>query len=508
MRNILSARRPAARAFALVLAASLAALACLPGCATAPASGRVGPGALSGPLATGPFPSPSELSPFAREGLSSLSTFELSNGIPVVLRQNGASPVRHLSLVLRGGSLAAEPATAGFELLAMRTMARGSKGYSYEDITSLLDETSAAMGAAAAFEYSTYSLTALDKHFARLLPVWADTLAAPRFSEEDFAQVLSEAKLALKSREQDPWQRTGLVMNAEFFAGHPYAASPDGTKESLAAASLQAAKDWYAKSFSADRIFVVAVGDFDAEELKAGLEKALGALPDRKAGLPAPAPAFVAAGEGRLVKSEHAQSKGVGYLRGDFAAPPPSDPSYMAANVAMKMFSDLLFNVVRDEHGAAYSPSAYVRGFGANYGSVAVFKTTKAAEVKAYIDEAAAELAAGRCLSVDPARSEGGKPRMPLAEALPAYKAQFANDYYEKLQTNAAVAGLIAQSVATTGDCRSWLLDGARIAAVGPEDVARAFKAVLDSRVTWVVLGSKDVIEPVDPAAFGRLGPR
>ena len=46
MRNILSARRPAARAFALVLAASLAALACLPGCATAPASGRVGPGAL------------------------------------------------------------------------------------------------------------------------------------------------------------------------------------------------------------------------------------------------------------------------------------------------------------------------------------------------------------------------------------------------------------------------------------------------------------------------------
>ncbi len=180
MRKTLSARRPAARAFALLLAASLAALLSLPGCATAPAGGGAGARSLSGPLAPGPFPAPSELSAFAREGLSSLSTFTLSNGIPVVLRRNDASPVRHLSLVLRGGSLAAGPASAGTELLALRTMARGSKGYSYEDITSLLDETSAAMGAAAAFEYSTYSLTALDKHFARLLPVWADTLANPR----------------------------------------------------------------------------------------------------------------------------------------------------------------------------------------------------------------------------------------------------------------------------------------------------------------------------------------
>ncbi len=222
----------------------------LAACAGAPrAAAPAAP--LSGPLVSGAFPAESELSPFAREGLRSLSTFSLPNGIPVVVRRNDASAVRHLSLVIRGGSLAAKPETAGYELLALRTMARGSADYPYETIQSLLDETSAAMGATSVFEYSAYSLTALGKHFGRLLPVWADTLAKPAFAAEDFEQVLSEAKLALKSKEQDPWQRTGLALNAEFFAGHPYAATPDGTKESLAAADLEAVKAWYASSFAA-----------------------------------------------------------------------------------------------------------------------------------------------------------------------------------------------------------------------------------------------------------------
>lgn len=59
------------------------------------------PSTVGGSLASGPFPKEAELSPFARLGLASLSTFELSNGIPVVVRKNSASPVRHISLVIK-----------------------------------------------------------------------------------------------------------------------------------------------------------------------------------------------------------------------------------------------------------------------------------------------------------------------------------------------------------------------------------------------------------------------
>ena len=53
----------------------------------------------------------------------------------------------------------------------------------------------------------------------------------------------------------------------------------------------------------------------------------------------------------------------MGYLRGDFAAPPPADPDYMPLSLGMKALSDLLFNVVRDKYGAVYSPDAYIRDY-------------------------------------------------------------------------------------------------------------------------------------------------
>jgi zinc protease len=464
------------------------------------------PAALGGPLASGPFPKEEALSPFAREGLASLSTFELSNGIPVVVRRNSASPVRHISLILRGGSAAASLDTAGYELLALRTMARGSASHSYEEIQNLLDETSASMGAGANVDYSSYSLTALDKYFSRLLPLWADTLVNPSFKQADFDQVLSEAKLALASKEKDPWQRTALATNKAFFEGHPYAAAPEGSDESLAAASLDKMRAWYSASFSADRFFVVASGDFEPGALKAELEKAIGSIPDKRAGIAAKAPRF-GGGSGALVKVEHPQSRGLAYIRGDFAAPSPADDDYMATGVAMKMFSDLLFNVVRDEHGAAYTPSSYIRSSAANYGSVVIYKTSMTNAVKRYIDEAADEFRAGKCLASEASESEGKTPRTSIEEALPIYKAQFANEYYEKLQTNAAVAGLIAQSVVTTGDCRSWLLDGAHIDAVSAEAVkAAAAKYLFGQKITWVVLGSADTLVPVVGSDYERLG--
>jgi zinc protease len=503
-----------------VVAAALFGAAFLCSCASSPSKAGSAPkppaaanpsaqasASFGGSLASGPFPAEAELSPFARRGLASLSTFELSNGIPVVVRKNSASPVRHISLVIRGGSAASSLETAGYELLALKTMARGSASHSYEEIQNLLDETSASMGASANMDYSAYSLTALDKYFSRLLPLWADTLVSPSFNQADFDQVLSEAKLALASKEKDPWQRTALSMNKAFFEGHPYAAAPEGSDESLASASLDKIKAWYAASFSADRLFVVASGDFDAASLKAELEKAIGSIPDRHAGLPAPAPRFGGSGAGSLVKIEHPQSRGLAYIRGDFAAPSPADGDYMAAGVAMKMFSDLLFNVVRDEHGAAYTPSSYIRSSVANYGSIVIYKTSMTNAVKRYIDAAADEFKAGKCLASEPSDKGGAAPRTSIEEALPIYKAQFANEYYEKLQTNAAVAGLIAQSVVTTGDCRTWLLDGANIEAVSADAVkAAAAKYLFGQKITWVVLGSADTLVPVVSSDYEKLG--
>ena len=489
-------------------AGTAVAAAFLLSCASTQAGNNASAGAGAFPLAAqGSSFGASGLSAFAKENLGSFSTFVLSNGLPVIVKKIAANRVEHISLIIRGGSAAANPASAGFEALALRTMARSSTKYSYDDIRSILDETSSAIWSYSDFDYSAYSLKTLDKYFARIFPIWVDTLVNPSFKEADFDQELSQAKLALQSKEQDPWSKTGQTMNDILFAGHPYAASPEGTRESLAAAKLDDIKAWYGSRLRADALFVVAVGDFDTAALRRELETGLGKLPSAGVGLPPPPPALSDSGKwSRLTKVEFPQSKGMGYLRGDFAAPAPSDPDYIPLSLGMKLLSDLLFNVVRDKYGAVYSPDAAIRSFNANYGSITLFKSKNPGKAKAYIDEAVALLAAGKAVSIDPASSKDGY--APLAEVLEASKAQYVNELYASQATNGAIAGSIAQSVVSTGDYRSYLLDIDRIRAVTPAQVRAAVdKYILKGNIAWVALGSGDVLIPVQEGDFEGFTP-
>jgi zinc protease len=496
MRSAKSVIRKAGSAFL----ASLALLA-IASCATSGKAGGAGAPSLA---AMGDSFGAGGLSAFAKESLPAFSTFTLSNGLPVVVKKNPASQVRNISLVIRGGSAAASAATAGYEALALRTMARGSAEYSYEDIQGILDETSSSMGSSSAFDGSSYSLNTLDKYFDRLFPLWVDTIARPAFRQDDFDQELANAKLALQSKEKEPWAKTGLEMNELFFAGHPYAASPDGSAASLGAATLDSVKSWYAERVRADALFVVAVGDFDPAALRRSLEAGLGALPASGAAPLAAAPAFSHSGPGTLEKVEFPQSKGVGYLRGDFAAPSMADPDYVSLSIGMNIFSDIMFNVVRDKYGAVYSPMAGLKSFNANYGTVALYKTAIPGKAKAYIDEAAAVLASGRGMAVDVEASSDGY--APISDILAATKAQFVNSVYESQATNAAIASQITRSVLSTGDYRSYLLLVDQIEAATPDSIMAALRKYLfGGTIKWIALGAADVIQDADPADFASF---
>jgi len=447
--------------------------------------------------------------PFVRDNLPSFFTYTLKNGVPLYVKRSGANRVRAISLVLRGGSLATPPAEAGWPKLAFSAMARASANYPYETVTALLDATSSSISATSQFEYSALSLNVLDKYFDQLLPIWSDMIVSPGFARPDFDQARSEVELAIQAKDQNPWSVTNKLTNEKYFEGHPYSTNPDGTEISIAGASVESMKTWYAGNVSADRIFIVAVGDFDAQALGAALESTIGTLPNLKLGPVPLAPPFSRDSPGKLFTEDHDQSKGVAYLRGDFAAPAPGASDYMAASLATKLFSDLLFSVVRDKYGAVYTPSAGIRAFSANYGSISIYKTSATDKIKAYIDEAAAIFASGRCVSVDPGRPGEEAKYMKIADALETYKGMFINEYFDAVRTNAAIAGLMIGSVMAAGDPSDWVRDIVRIAAVKPEEVQVAFsKYLLGGSFTWVAVGDPGLLAKLRAADFASFKTR
>lgn len=442
---------------------------------------------------------------FIRENAPTFMKTVLSNGIPVYMKVQDANRVFHVSLVLQGGSLVTPPEQAGWENIALKTMARSSQNYPYEKAAAILDRTSSSIGTAVQFEYSTFSLTTLDKYRDELLALWGDMLTAPSFSADDFGKAKDEVSLSLQSVEQNPWSTTQKVMNQAYFKGHPYAVNPEGTEESISPMTAADARKWYTEHFSADRIFVVAVGDFNPAELAKKLEALLGQVSGPKLGAVSRPSPFPMGPSGSLIMQEHEQAKGTLYLRGDFAAPAPGSDDYFAMALAARMFSDLLFSVVRDKYGAVYTPSAMIRSFLANYGSIMIYKTSAPDKIKQYIDEAAGLLAHGRVVSVDPAKTEADG-YMPIGEAIDTYKQLYMNEYFEAVRNNAAIASLIIRSVLRTGDPADWLKDQKRIDMLDADAVQRAFNTyVLGGAFLWVAVGDQTLLDKLDPRAFDAI---
>lgn len=439
---------------------------------------------------------------FIRENAPTFMKTVLSNGIPVYMKVQDANRVFHVSLVLQGGSLVTAPDQAGWENIALKTMARSSKNYPYEKAAAILDRTSSSIGTAVQFEYSTFSLTTLDKYRDELLALWGDMLTAPSFAADDFSKAKDEVSLSLQGVSQNPWSTTQKVMNKAYFKGHPYAVNPEGTEESISPMTAADAHKWYAEHFSADRIFVVAVGNFNPAELAKKLEGLLGQVAGPKLGAVPSPPPFPMGPSGSLIMQAHEQARGTLYLRGDFAAPAPGSNDYFATALAARMFSDLLFSVVRDKYGAVYTPSALIRSFSANYGSIMIYKTNAPDKIKLYIDEAAGLLAHGRVVSVDPGKT-GADGYMSIGEAIDTYKQLYMNEYFEAVRNNAAIASLMIRSVLRTGDAADWLKDQKRIEMLDADAVQRAFTTyLLGGAFVWVAVGDQALLDKLDPRAF------
>ncbi len=463
---------------------------------------------------------------YAKENLGSLATFTLSNGIPVVVRQSGANRILALKAVVVGHVSSTPLSRAGLEAVTLSMLSKGSAAYPYAEVMRLLFERSASLGGSAgSFDSTSFNLAVIDKYFDELFPVWADALLHPSWNAEEFPRVMNNMKMARQATDNDPFSLMARKLNERFFAGHPYAASFEGTAESLDSITLDDVKAYHRDMATAGRLLVVAVGSFDIASLRSKLESTVGKLPPSRYARPA-VPAFTGKVKPDLVLAEFPQSEGVAYVRGDFALPSVDDADYPALVVGFTLLDDVLFEILRTQNGACYGAWSQYHPFTASYGSLVVYRTSVPGKVKPMVDQAIAVLAGGRCLSGRVSASAEGKsgiggaaeeapagvvvPKVqaggtfvPVAEALPFYKRQFVTGFFEGQQTNLQVAEEIASSVVYRGDYRAWLLFLDRINAVAAEDVVRVTKHYLvDNPVLWIVLGSKDLLSGVKREDF------
>ncbi len=426
-----------------------------------------------------------------------LHTYTLTNGIPVYILQNDANRIQSVSILVKGGAASQPSKYAGLEQATMSLMARGSNQYDFDTLQYLSYAYSFSTGVDSDRLYSTYSMSCIDYYLDDLLPIYLDCFMNPAMSEEQYELVMTDMATAYQQRMNDPWSLMQYRSLQTMYAGTALDTDVGLTEESMNFITLDAVKENFDKIKNADRLAVVAVGNFDEAGFLAAIEQAMGSIPAKGFTPVTVAPVTLPAGIPEVLLETHPSSNGTAFMAEIFELPAVDNPDYWNYAIASSAFSEILFNVVREKHGDCYSIGMSSMGLSkAPFGLMYVYRASDYENIYDDIQEAKNILAKGNVISD---RDQNGEYILvPLAERLEGFKNALINSSFESQVTNSGVASRIISGIVNYNDPLNYTTTLSKIRAVTENGIIDAFnKYYVNGDTFWYI-----VTGPEDEPAF------
>lgn len=189
-------------------------------------------------------------------------------------------------------------------------------------------------------------------------------LTKPRFEDEAVQRIKQQLLASLAFAAKSPDKIAGKTWNETAFAGHPYGRQANGTPESVGSITRDDLEKFRSRNFARDNLHVVAVGDIDATQLAALLDKVFGDLTP-KAELTAVAKVAPTAQEKlKIVEMDVPQS----VVQFGMVGLARKDPDFLPGFILNQIlggggFASRLTEEVREKRGLAYSVYSYLQPY-------------------------------------------------------------------------------------------------------------------------------------------------
>ena len=406
-------------------------------------------------------------------------------GIKAWLVEDRSTPVVALSYSFSGGTATDPAGQAGITDLMAGLLTDGAGSMDAQAFRQRQENAAASLGFNASLDRLNGSLRVLSVNRDEGFELLRLALTQPRFDPDMVNQRRAQTIASINQASQRPGSVASRTLMETLFAGHPYAADPDGTPEGLAAATPELLKKRAAELLLRNGLIVSAVGDIGEAELARQLDRSFGVLPTGTP--PALPPQWVPPTTARTVVVERPvpQSTAVMALPGIAR----DDPDWYAALVMNHVLGgggqqSRLFNEVREKRGLAYSVSSGLRTY--RRASLLVMSTGSANErIAEAIKVIRVEM--GRMRNEGVTESELNDAKTYLTGALAL-----------SLDSSGSIAGLL-HSLQIDGLSPDHLTRrGALIAAVRLEDVRNVARRLLrDETLTTVVVGKPVGVSPI-----------
>lgn len=283
----------------------------------------------------------------------------LENGLEVIARSDRRVPVAALQLWVRTGSAHEKNHLGSGISHFVEHMAFRERADQAESIAVLVQRLGGELNAYTSIDHTVYHLKLPARYWEEGLKALRALVMEAEFDDRD---VELERKVILREismSRDDPGRRLSRLLWSEAFPSHPYRHPILGHRDLVASLAPREIEDYYRRRYVPNNMFLVAVGDFDIEDL---FDSAAGIFTDPRGSYP---DLFVPPVETPPAVRRAVEEMDVSLARVALAfhIPGIGNPDIFALDLLATMagggMSSRLRRRVQEEKGLVYSIGAY-----------------------------------------------------------------------------------------------------------------------------------------------------
>jgi zinc protease len=288
------------------------------------------------------------------------SSFQLSNGLTVLLNERPGLPLASASLVVKTGSGANPADRPGLANFTATMLDQGTATRSAPQIADQVAQLGGSLGTSSTMDATQVTAASLRRNFPALLDLVADVTRHPAFPAEEIErQRASRLGSLAKQRESPGAVATAAMFAALYGSAHPYGYTELGTEASNRATTRDDLMKFWSRNFVPNNAALVVSGQITAADLEPLVEKAFG---DWQRGTPdSPSLGEPATTSARLVLVDKPGAPQT-QVRVASVGVPRSSPDYEALRVMNEalggLFSSRINLNLREEHGYTYGANS------------------------------------------------------------------------------------------------------------------------------------------------------
>ncbi|MBM4276407.1 MAG: insulinase family protein [Deltaproteobacteria bacterium] len=197
-----------------------------------------------------------------------LHQFTMENGLKVILQGNRTSAVVALQVWVKVGSADEKNDEAGMCHFIEHMIFKGTEKRKVGEMAKEIESLGGSINAYTSYDQTVYHITIASRYADIALDILSDAIQRSVFDPSELEKEREVILEEIRMGEDDPSRKLFRQTMATAFQSHPYGRPIIGYEKTIRAITRDQMLSFFKRWYTPDRIFFVAAGDFDLQEME------------------------------------------------------------------------------------------------------------------------------------------------------------------------------------------------------------------------------------------------